>query len=210
MPLLRLRTIVLVASLWGPRAGAETPPEAKAAPDVSIGIDAEAQRHALLGQRLLERGEGQRAVGEFRRAYELRADARFLFDIAEAYERIGLDDQARFFYDRYLRAAPDALDRDEVQERLDALAKRTAGAKPSLVPAASAPAPGSFAHDVVVIPVAPVAPVADAPESPPLWRRWWPWASLGALVAGTAIAIYAIDRAQTPAPATSLGDKTFY
>ncbi len=208
MNLIRLRTIVLVASLWGASsAAAETPPEAKATPDVAPGIDAEAQRHATLGQRLLERGEGQRAVGEFRRAYELRADARFLFDIAEAYERIGLDDQARFFYGRYLRAAPDALDRDEVQERLDALDKRTSGttsAKPALVPTAPEPAPASFAHDVVVI------PVADAPEPRPLWRRWWTWASLGALVAGTAVAIYALDRTQTPAPATSLGDKTFY
>jgi tetratricopeptide (TPR) repeat protein len=204
MNLIRLRTIVLVASLGGAPAAhaAETAPEAKAAPGVSTGVDAEAQRHATLGQRLLERGEGQRAVGEFRRAYELRADARFLFDIAEAYERVGLDDQARFFYDRYLRAAPDALDRDEVQERLDALDKHGADAKPPLPAALPAPAPASFAHDVVVV------PVADAPR--PLWRRWWAWASLGALVAGTAVAIYALDRAQTAAPTTSLGDKTFY
>jgi tetratricopeptide (TPR) repeat protein len=204
MNLIRLRTVVLVASLGGAPAAfaAETPPAAKAAPDVSTGVDAEAQRHATLGQRLLDRGEGQRAVGEFRRAYELRADARFLFDIAEAYERIGLDDQARFFYDRYLRAAPDALDRDEVQERLDALDKRATGAKPPLPAALPAAPPPSFAHDVVVV------PVADAP--PPPWRRWWAWASLGALVAGTAVAIYVLDRAPTPAPATSLGDKTFY
>jgi hypothetical protein len=204
MNLIRLRTVVLVASLGGASAvhAAETSPEAKAAPEVSTGVDAEAQRHATLGQRLLERGEGQRAVGEFRRAYELRAEARFLFDIAEAYERIGLDDQAHFFYDRYLRAAPDALDRDEVQERLDALDKRDARTKPPLPAALPAPAAASFARDVVVV------PVADAPR--PLWQRWWAWASLGALVAGTAVAIYALDRAQPPAPATSLGDKTFY
>jgi tetratricopeptide (TPR) repeat protein len=206
MDLIRLRTIVLVASLGGATTAhaAEAPPAAKAAPDVSAGVDAEAQRHATLGQRFLERGEGQRAVGEFRRAYELRADARFLFDIAESYERIGLDDQARFFYDRYLRAAPDALDRDEVEERLGAIDKRTAGAKPPVPSALPAPAPPSFAHDVVVL------PVADTPPPRPLWKRWWPWASLGALVAGTAVAIYALDRALTPAPATSLGDKTFY
>jgi tetratricopeptide (TPR) repeat protein len=204
MNLIRLRTIVLVASLGGaPDAlAAEAPPEAKSAPVVSTSVEDEAQRHATLGQRLLERGEGQRAVGEFRRAYELRADARFLFDIAEAYERIGLDDQARFFYDRYLRAAPDALDRDEVQERLDVLDKPAAGARPPLPPALPVPAPASFAHDVVIV------PVGDAPR--PLWQRWWAWASLGALVAGTVVAIYALDRAQTSAPATSLGDKTFY
>jgi tetratricopeptide (TPR) repeat protein len=204
---MRIRIIVLLASLLGTTAAraAETP-----APSPTV--DAEVQRHATLGQRFLERGDGQRAVGEFRRAYELRADARFLFDIAEAYERVGLDDQARFFYDRYLHAAPDALDREEVEERLAAIDKRTAsGTKPPnrvppAAPAApSAPTPAlSFGHDVVVV------PVAEPPPPRPLWKRWWVWASVGALVAGAAGGVYALERGQTAAPATALGDKTFY
>src|SRR5437762_2605308 len=137
---MRIRTLALLASLLAATAAraAETPASPAAAS--AAALDAEVQRHATLGQRLLERGEGQRAVGEFRRAYELRADARFLFDIAEAYERIGLDDQARFFYDRYLRAAPDALDREEVEERLAAIDKRAAaGTKPPSAPPPAVP-----------------------------------------------------------------------
>ena len=77
-------------------------------------------------------------------------------------------------------------------------------AKRCSISAGAAPAPASFGRDVVVI------PVPDAPPAQPLWKRWWPWAALGALVVGTAVAVYALDRAVTPAPATSLGDKTFY
>ena len=53
-------------------------------------LDVEVERHAALGQRLLERGRAQEAIAEFRRAYELRADPRFLYDIADGYRQLGL------------------------------------------------------------------------------------------------------------------------
>jgi tetratricopeptide (TPR) repeat protein len=174
-------------------SGADQAPGAAPRP-----VDLEVERHAALGQRLLERGRTQEAIAEFRRAYELRADARFLYDIAEGYRRLGLADQARFFYERYLAAAPDAPDREEVEATLATLGHPA----PSPAPP-TAPAP-SLSRDVVIVPVAP------ALESPPLWRRWWAWTALGALVAAGVATVLLTRQNDTPVPATALGDRRFF
>jgi tetratricopeptide (TPR) repeat protein len=174
--------------------------------------DAEAERHATLGQRLLARGQPQEAIAEFRRAYELRADPRFLFDIAEGYRQVGRVDQALFFYERYLSAAPDAPDRDEVEEQMSDLEKSRSrsplASPPAIKSPPPSPAPASpFAHDVVLV---PIAPAADATDEHPLWRRWWVWTAVGVLIAGGAVAAMTLDSSRTPVPATALGDKKFY
>jgi tetratricopeptide (TPR) repeat protein len=161
-------------------------------------LDVEVDRHAALGQRLLERGRTQDAIAEFRRAYELRADARFLYDIAEGYRQLGLRDQARFFYERYLVAAPDAPDREDVEEQMAAMER---GAPPAPPPRALPP---SLAHDVVIVPV-------EVPDSTrPLWRRWWTWTALGAFVAAGVVAALVGRQTDTHVPATALGDMRFY
>jgi tetratricopeptide (TPR) repeat protein len=187
------------------RAQAAAAPAADAPPSPKVALpvpgDGEVERHAALGQRLLERGRTQEALVEFRRAYELRADPRLLYDIAACYRQLGNTAQARFFYERYLAAAPDAPDRDEVEAALDALG---APAAPASTKPAPAPSP-SFAHDAVLVPVAP------PPEAPrPLWRRWWVWTAFGALVLAGVAAALLTQKDDTTVPSTALGDKRFY
>ena len=76
------------------------------------------QTHRALGHRLYRLGRYEEAVAAFRRAYEVKADARLLFDIAECYREVGAVDQALFYYDRYLAGWPDAFDRAEVEEKV--------------------------------------------------------------------------------------------
>jgi tetratricopeptide (TPR) repeat protein len=179
-----------------PVAGPPTPtsPDAPAPP-----TDAEVERHATLGQRLLARGRAQEAIAEFRRGYELRADPRFLFDIAEGYRQLGRSDQALFFYQRYLKAAPEGPDREDAEEQIAELEKT---ATPP--PAAKPPAP-SLAHDVVIVPVE-----GRPEEARPLWRRWWAWTAVGVLIVGGAVTAFALGRDRTSVPATALGDQKFY
>ena len=173
--------LLAVAVPRGPARAAEPP------------VDAEVQRHAVLGQRLLERGQMQEAIAEFRNAYELRADARFLYNIGDGYRRLGLRDQALFYFEHYLSAAPDAPDREDVEEQIAALR--------------AVPAP-SLAHDVVVVPVASPFPAPEAER--PAWRRWWSWAALGVVIAGGVATAIVLGRDQTKVPATALGDQKFY
>jgi tetratricopeptide (TPR) repeat protein len=177
--------VLAVAVSRGPALAAE--------PTTTPSVDAEVQRHAVLGQRLLERGQMQEAIAEFRNAYELRADARFLYNIGDGYRRLGLRDQALFYFEHYLSAAPDAPDREDVEEQIAALR--------------AVPAP-SLAHDGGVAPVASPPP---APETErPAWRRWWSWAALGVVIAGGVATAIVLGRDQTKVPATALGDQKFY
>ncbi len=162
-------------------------------PGAARPVDVEVERHAVLGQRLLERGQTQEAIAEFRHAYELRADARFLYEIGEGYRRLGLRDQALFFFEHYLSAAPDAPDREDVEEQLATLRRPPPNA--TATPSARAP---SLAGDVTAAP------------APPPWRRWWSWTALGVVLAGTLVTALVLGREPTPPPATALGDKKFY
>jgi tetratricopeptide (TPR) repeat protein len=195
---------VAISCVAGTATGVRAAPEpapALPAPQAPshVAADVEVERHAALGQRLLERGRTQEAIAEFRRAYELRAEPRFLFDIAEGYRLLGLRDQARFFYERYLAAAPDAPDREDVEATIASLGEPS----PSTPSAPKPPAP-SLAHDVVIV------PVAVEPEAAAIWKRWWVWTAFGAIVAaGVATALLTREH-DTAVPATALGDKRFY
>ena len=84
-------------------------------------------------------GQYQAAIGAWQRAYELRPDPVFLFNIAQAYRLAEDDAQALDFYRRYLAAAPTATNRAEVERRIEQL---QAGTSPATVASADA---GSFA-----------------------------------------------------------------
>jgi tetratricopeptide (TPR) repeat protein len=194
--------VFVAVAIVAARARAQDQPSATPSVAAPLGgpgaprpVDVEVERHAVLGQRLLERGQPQEAIAEFRRAYELRADARFLYEIGEGYRRLGLRDQALFFFEHYLSAAPDAPDREDVEEQIAAL--RRPPPTTTATPSAGAP---SLAGDITVVP---------APARPP-WRRWWSWTALGVVLAGTLVTALVLGREPTSPPATALGDKKFY
>ena len=94
------------------------------------------QAHRAVGHRLYRLGRYEEAVAAFRRAYEVKADARLLFDIAECYREMGAVDQALFYYDRYLAGWPDAFDRAEVEEKVAELEAMRGGTAPRTAVAA--------------------------------------------------------------------------
>lgn len=207
-PLRRPRVILWLALLLPLAATAVARPARADQPDVDAeapataparSVDAEVERLATRGQRLLDRGQTQEAIAAFRRAYELRADARFLYDIAECYRQLGLVEQALHFDRRYLSVAPDAADREEVEAEIATLEKRRPArtGAPGLTP--------SFANDVVLVPVA-----SEAPQDRPLWKRWWLWAAVGVAIAGGTVLAVTLGRDKTDVPQTALGDKKFY
>jgi tetratricopeptide (TPR) repeat protein len=190
-----LASLLLVA---GPSRGAGSPaPAASGSPDAGP-PDGEVAEHAALGHRLYQLGQYQEAVIEYRRAYELRADPHFLYEIAEAYRQLGATDQALFYYDRYLAGAPNAVDRDAVEDRVVELESLRARPQPLAPASRPGPAPANVS----------ATPAKARPS--PTWRRWWFWTAVGVALAAGVTAAALAGRSDGSLPATDLGDKRFY
>ena len=173
--------------------------------------DVERQQHAELGRRNAEVGRYNDAISEYRKAYELKADPEFLFAIAGCYRRLGNNERALFFYQRYVNAAPEGAHRAEADRAIAALGPAALEISPPS--AAHGPLAPSLTNDVVIIPVPPPVPAPATPAEAAkrsLWRHWWVWAVVGVVVLGGAAAAWAArgddDRA---VPATALGNMRY-
>jgi tetratricopeptide (TPR) repeat protein len=199
---LRASALALTLLAAGRAAGAEpspapttpTPTTSTTSP-ASTPADAEIDEHVAQGHRLYQLGRYQEAIAEYRRAYELRADPPFLFQIAESYRQLGATEQALFYYDRYLAGPADGSDREAAEERVSELERLRAR------PPVAATPPGLIATP---------GPGTGAKPPTPLWRRWWVWTAIGAaLAAGLTVAALA-GRSESSVPATDLGNKKFF
>ena len=189
-----MRTLSLAfALLWAAHARGALP----ALPDAGASADVEVDEHVAQGHRLYLLGRYQDAIAEYRRAYELRADPQFLFQIAEAYRQLGATEQALFHYERYLAGAAAGPDRAVAEQRVAEIESLRA-APPAPSPAAGlAAAPGA-------------AQGATAKRPTPIWRRWWLWTAIGVALAAGATAAALSGRSESPTPMTDLGSKKFF
>lgn len=174
---------------------------------------AKAKAHYSRGVKHYDLAEYPQALEAFKEAYRAADEPAFLFNIAQCHRKLGQHDEAVTFYKNYLRRAPGAPNRAEV-ERLIAeleLAQARGGPAPFREgPASSAPpgqavAPGQAAAPVPVPRLSPAAAAAAAPaERPagidvsrpldegeivdkPFYRTWWFWTGTTAVVAGVVV-----------------------
>jgi tetratricopeptide (TPR) repeat protein len=183
--------LMLVAA--GRTYGAEPTPAATSS--ASTGVDAEIDEHVAQGHRLYQLGRYQEAIAEYRRAYELRADPPFLFQIAESYRQLGATEQALFYYDRFLAGATESPERDAAEERVSELERLRARPAVAATPSGLLAAPGT---------------AAGAKQPTPLWRRWWLWTAMGAVLATGITAAALAGRSDSSIPTTDLGNKKFF
>ena len=150
-----MRSVVLFTSLLVCAAAYARPPE-----DPTI---AEARRHYEAGLARFNLKEYKAAVEEFEAAYRLRPDPVFLFNLGQSYRLADDPEQALYFYKAYLRMAPDAVNRRDVEERIGALEQVIAAKKkaarppdqtlpPSEHPAEAAPTPTTAAAATTTAP----------------------------------------------------------
>jgi len=102
---------------------------------------AEEQRLFEEGMKAMQAGDAAAADKAWRAGYAIAKDPAFLVHMGEAEEKAGQPAEAGESYRRYLRAAPDASDRADIEQRLTRLGP--AGAPPA-APADTHEVPGAF------------------------------------------------------------------
>lgn len=182
---------------------------AAAPPPAPASVQVETQRHAELGRRHFEHGRYQEAIAEYRKAYELKGDPIFLFEVATCYRQLELNDRALFFYERYQAASPNAANRDEVNRiiaELERGLKNETGIPTPRLPPRDRVMPPSEDTRLESLSLDERRP-ARAPA--PRWRRWWVWTAVGIVAAGAAAALVFSTSGSSAIPTTELGNKRF-
>jgi tetratricopeptide (TPR) repeat protein len=134
-----------------------------------------ADSHYKLGKKAYTLGHFPEAIEEFEKAYDLKPEPVFLFNIAQSHRQNGNLQRAIFFYRRYLEADPGAKDRADIEKRItDAEAQLAAEKERSLAPPPPvvapqpAPTPSPSAAPAPVPEPTPVPlAVQPAPAPPP-------------------------------------------
>ena len=119
------------------------------------------ESHYNQGMKHYTLGHFPEAIEEFEKAYDLKPEPIFLYNIAQSHRQNKNAERAIFFYRRYLEAEPRAKNRAEVEKRIKDMEslfaeEKERAAAPAVQPPAVAPAPP-----------APVVVAAPAPIEPP-------------------------------------------
>jgi len=166
-------------------------------------------------------GDFQKAIELYKAAYTVRPESVYLYNIAQAYRLDGNLAQALFFYKSYLRNAPDAVNRAEVERRI---AELQAAVEQQMV-ATEKPPNETKNPDARRVEIPPPEVVARAAPEPtpgpapapadqpargrPIYKRWWFWAGVGAVAVG-AVAIVTMTGGGEPAPDSHFGTHRIY
>lgn len=105
-----------------------------------------AENHYEKGMKAYTLGHFPEAIEEFERAYELRSEPIFLYNIAQSHRQNDNPQRAIFFYRRYLEAAPNAKNRPEIEKRIkdiEALLAAQQTSTPATISPATQPAPAA-------------------------------------------------------------------
>jgi tetratricopeptide (TPR) repeat protein len=176
--------------------------------------DKEAARRAHSeGTKYYNLNQFANALEAFKRAYWNYEDPSFLYNIAQCHRALKHKSEAIDFYRSYLRNAPDAPNREEVQRIVTELEAAIAQEKA----VTSAPPQGTI-PDVKGPDGKPSAPAAvTATERPPtkrekpLWKRGWLWgvvAGAAVVAAGVAIGVGVAVSSSPKDPTPSFGAVT--
>jgi tetratricopeptide (TPR) repeat protein len=169
------------------------------------------------GTKAYNLAEYSRALDAYKEAYNLKADPALLFNIAQCHRLLGHADEAIALYRSYLREAPDAKNRTDVEKRIEDLQAQQsigAAATPVAEPATRIPVlkqeptsktAGLNLSQLQATDAAAINPGAESP-APSFYTRWWFWTAVGAVAAGATIGFLA-TRDPTHIPSSSLGSQ---
>jgi tetratricopeptide (TPR) repeat protein len=165
---------------------------------------AQARVHFERGRTYFEVDEYRKAIEEFKAAHIQRPDPAFLYNIAECYRRAGEPREALVFYRRFLSATPAADKTRTIVEKRVVEVQAAITDEPRPAPSLDPEPPNA--------PRALIGNDAEGPrpaEARPLYKRTWFLVTVGAVVAVSAVSIWALSRGRD-LPDTALGNQSIF
>ena len=153
----------------------------------------EAQKRFEAGMASYHLEEYDKAIEEWQAGYRLKPAPQFLYNIAQAYRLSKRPEKALAFYQKYLKLAPKAANRVEVERHIEALNKvveeqKEAAARPSQQPMPIKSEPAVTTTTTETAPRADLTAQAPAREKP-VYKKGWFW---GVIVGGAVVAAGAV------------------
>jgi tetratricopeptide (TPR) repeat protein len=202
-----LVVFALVVAKAGPAVAQDVPPvppHAPLVPPASPAAQDEPRQLVRDGNALFEAGKFKEALQLYEKAYALRQEPKWLFNMAQAHRELKNYGEAIRQYELFLAKIPDHPDKAEVEKLVDELKKKQSAAeeearKKSVLPTGPLPTLGA------------TPAVVDEPPRP-WFKRWYVWAAVGAVVVAAAV-IGGVVGSQNPnpsTPVTQFGNMRFF
>jgi tetratricopeptide (TPR) repeat protein len=166
---------------------------------------AAAKRFFVSGSKHFDLGEYSDALNDFKEGYRLKDDPVFLYNIAQCHRLLNQNTEALRAYKTYLRRAPTASNRAEVERKIAAIEEAQAAANkatttpPNQVLPPDAHATGEPATTTTTAPATSEpsttsgnALTASAPppsDRTPIYKKWWLWTAVGVVAVGAGLGI---------------------
>jgi tetratricopeptide (TPR) repeat protein len=176
-----------------------------------------ARQHFERGEKLYALTRFSEALEEYQKAFDAVPLAGLLFNIGQCYRNLGDYDSAVFSYRQYLKLAPSASNRSQVEQLIRELeaqrdqhtAERDTQRLGLARPRPTEPAPGDAGIGRTADRRrAGTVPPAARDSSGSFVRAWWFWSAIAVVGAAGGVAIYELTRTQGP-PMTDLGNIVF-
>ena len=174
----------------------------------------QAKHFFVSGSKHFDLGEYSEALNDFKEGYRLKDDPVFLYNIAQCHRLLNQNTEALRAYKTYLRRAPDAANRAEVERKIAAIEEAQAAAnKASTTPPNQVLPPDSHGSEPATGTAATTttAPSTTAPsttepaaaassntltatapshdERTPVYKKWWLWTAVGVVVVGAGLGL---------------------
>lgn len=157
------------------------------------------------GTRSFNLAEYSQALQSYKESYRLRPDPALLFNIGQCHRLLGHTDEAVSLYKSYLREAPNAKNRADVEKRIDELQ----GQRPTITEAQGEPKSAALDLTPSKRPEGATTDRADEPgqvTTAAFYKRWWFWTAVGAVAAGAGVTLGVLARRDpTQIPPATLG-----
>ena len=194
---LAVAALVALASATAPAAPA-TRKAAKISSPAEQAAAAQAREYFERGEAFFKLEKYKEALEQYEQGYLAKADASFLYNIAQCHRLMGDKPTALRFYKRFLNEATRVPNRPVVEQHIKELEASLAKEAPMPAPPTdtlqTAPKHAMTAPTLAGSPAPASAGAQDRHGRQPISKNWWFWTIVGAVVIAGGVVAYVATR----------------